>query len=76
MDADSDQSADNPTVSKYGIGFGYDLGGGASIAGGWAKADALVTANVVATPSAGVLETHTLKSVSRSTWDLGLNFAF
>jgi hypothetical protein len=84
MDADVDQSADNPTISRYGIGFGYDLGGGASIAGGWARADALVTAPIAAVTSgtnppqtvAGALETHTLKSVSRSTWDLGLNFAF
>ena len=32
VDADADLSADNPTVSRYGIGFGYDLGGGIQIA--------------------------------------------
>ena len=76
VDADADMSADNPTVSRYGIGFGYDLGGGASLSAGWATADAMVAAPVVATPSAGVLETHTLTSVSADTWDLGLNFSF
>jgi hypothetical protein len=75
VDADSDLSADNPTVSRYGIGFGYDLGGGASIAGGWAKADAMVSTRIVATTNLA-LETHTLTSVSADTWDLGLNFSF
>jgi outer membrane protein OmpU len=75
VDADSDLSADNPTVSRYGIGFGYDLGGGASVAGGWATVDALVPAAVVATTNLA-LETYTLTSVSADTWDLGLNFSF
>jgi outer membrane protein OmpU len=75
VDADADMSADNPTVSRYGIGFGYDLGGGASIAGGWAKADAMVSTPIVATTNLA-LETHTLTSVSADNWDLGLNFSF
>jgi len=82
VDADADMSADNPTVSRYGIGFGYDLGGGASISGGWATIDAMTSAAIAAVTSgstataAGALETHTLTSVSADTWDLGLNFSF
>jgi hypothetical protein len=98
LDADVDQSADNPTVSRFGIGFGYDLGGGASIAGGWAKYDYMkptavagVTAlQVTAAANTGLesggttivrtaqdaLETYSMKSVSRNTWDLGVNFKF
>ena len=82
LDADSDQSEDNPTVSRYGIGFGYDLGGGASVTGGWATVDALVaTANagVFAGASAtadNALQTYSLTSVSADQWDLGLSFSF
>lgn len=76
VDADSDLSADNPTVSRYGIGFGYDLGGGASVAGGWATVDALVPTAVTTAVSDGVLQTYTLTSVSADNWDLGLNFSF
>jgi len=76
VDADVDQSADNPTVSRYGIGFGYDLGGGATVKGGWAKYDSMTPTAIVATPSTGVLETFTMKSVSRNAWDLGVNFKF
>ncbi len=76
LDADVDQSADNPTVSRYGIGFGYDLGGGASVAGGWAQYDALTATAVTTAISDGALQTYTLTSVSRNTWDLGVNFSF
>jgi hypothetical protein len=82
VDADADMSADNPTVSRYGIGFGYDLGGGASLSAGWATIDAMTPAAIAAVTSgstataAGALETHTLTSVSVDTWDLGLNFSF
>ena len=76
VDADSDLSADDPTVSRYGIGFGYDLGGGASVAGGWATVDALVPTAVTTAVSDGVLQTYTLTSVSADTWDMGVNFSF
>jgi outer membrane protein OmpU len=75
VDADSDLSADNPTVSRYGIGFGYDLGGGASVVGGWATVDALVPAAIAGTTDLA-LETYTLTSVSADQWDLGLSFSF
>ena len=77
VDADADLSADNPTVSRYGIGFGYDLGGGASVAGGWATVDALVPAAIAASsPHADDVATYTLTSVSHDQFDLGLNFSF
>ena len=78
VDADADLSADNPTVSRYGIGFGYDLGGGASVAGGWATVDALVPtviADAVAGNYGNAAE-YTLTSVSTNKFDLGLNFSF
>lgn len=78
VEADANLSDDKPTVSRYGIGFGYDLGGGASVSAGWATVDALVPAVVAA--GSGVaqddLEAYTLTSVSADTWDLGLNFSF
>jgi outer membrane protein OmpU len=78
VEADANLSDDKPTVSRYGIGFGYDLGGGASVSAGWATVDALVPAAVAA--GSGVaqddLEAYTLTSVSADTWDLGLNFSF
>jgi outer membrane protein OmpU len=78
VSADADISADKPTVSRYGIGFGYDLGGGASVSAGWATVDALVPTAVAAgsSPTTGALETYTLTSVSADNWDLGLNFSF
>ena len=78
VDAAADLSSDNPTVSRYGIGFGYDLGGGASFSAGWATIDAMVATAIVpsSTPTTAVLETYTLTSVSADTWDLGLNFSF
>ena len=78
VDADADLSADNPTVSRYGIGFGYDLGGGASVAGGWATVDALVPAAIANTSSGdyGNAALYTLTSVSHDQFDLGLNFSF
>jgi outer membrane protein OmpU len=76
VDADSDQSADNPTVSRYGIGFGYSLGGGATVSGGWAKYDSMTPTPIATAPSTDILQTYTLTSVSRNTWDLGVKFAF
>ena len=76
VDADSDLSADNPTVSRYGIGFGYDLGGGASVVGGWATVDALVPGTATASTVDGALSTYSLTSVSHDQFDLGLNFSF
>ncbi len=76
VSADADISADKPTVSRYGIGFGYDLGGGASVNGGWATVDALVPAAVVAAASADTLQTYTLQSVSHDQFDLGVSFSF
>jgi hypothetical protein len=76
LDADSDLSADNPTVSRYGIGFGYDLGGGATVKGGYAAVDAMTPVAVTTAAADGVLQTHTLTSVTRNTFDLGVNFKF
>jgi outer membrane protein OmpU len=75
VDADSDLSADDPTVSRYGIGFGYDLGGGASVAGGWATVDALVATAIAGTTNLAQ-ETYTLTSVSHDQFDLGVSFSF
>ena len=79
IDADSDLSADNPTVSRYGIGFGYDLGGGATVKGGYAAVDAMTPtaiAGVVGTTAQNAFEKHTLTSTTRNTFDLGINFSF
>jgi hypothetical protein len=78
LDADADLSADNPTVSRYGIGFGYNLGGGATVTGGWATV-ATANAGVFAGNNAtadNALQTYSLTSVSADQWDLGLNFSF
>ena len=82
IDADADLSADNPTVSRYGIGFAYNLGGGATVAGGWATVDAMIPAVAAADPSGlsasnvGLIQKSTLTSVSHDQFDLGLNFSF
>jgi outer membrane protein OmpU len=69
-------SADNPTVSRYGVGFGYDLGGGASVTGGWATVDALTATAITAAGTAGELQEYTVSSVGTDKFDLGLNFSF
>jgi len=71
-------SADNPTVSRYGIGFGYDLGGGAVVTGGWATVDAVTATAITSTASAvaGELQKYTVTSVGVDKFDLGLNFSF
>ena len=75
LDADADQSADNPTTTRYGIGFGYDLGGGASVAGGWAQYDATTT-TAVANTTDGAMSKGTMTTKSLNAWDLGVKFAF
>jgi outer membrane protein OmpU len=69
-------SADNPTVSRYGIGFGYDLGGGASVNGGWATVDAVTATAITTGGIAGELQKYTVSSVGVDQFDLGLNFSF
>jgi hypothetical protein len=79
VSADADLSADKPTVSRYGIGFAYNLGGGATVAGGWATTDAMVPtaiAGVVGTTADETVQKYTLTSVSHDQFDLGLNFSF
>ena len=69
-------SADNPTVSRYGVGFGYDLGGGAKVVGGWATVDALTATAITAAGTAGALQQYTASSVGVDLFDLGLNLSF
>jgi outer membrane protein OmpU len=69
-------SADNPTVSRYGVGFGYDLGGGAKVVGGWATVDALTATAITAAGTVGELQEYTVSSVGSDKFDLGLNFSF
>lgn len=66
------------TVSRYGIGASYDLGGGATIAGGWASVDAAKVA-AAATPSGvatGDVQLSTVTSETINKFDLGINFSF
>jgi outer membrane protein OmpU len=69
-------SADNPTVSRYGVGFGYDLGGGASVVGGWATVDAVKATAITAAATAGELQKYTASSVGVDKFDLGLSLSF
>lgn len=66
------------TVSRYGVGASYDLGGGASIAGGWASVDQAVAA-AAKTPSNvadGDVQLSTVTSETINKFDLGVNFSF
>lgn len=76
VDADAALSTDQPTVSRYGVGMSYDLGGGASIAGGWATVDAMVPTAVTAAGTDGALQTYKLDSVSKDQFDFGVNLSF
>ena len=66
------------TVSRYGIGASYDLGGGATIAGGWASVDQAKVA-AAATPSGvatGDVQLSTVTSETINKFDLGINLSF
>ena len=66
------------TVSRYGIGATYDLGGGATISGGWASVDqATATANTSTTGlTGGEVQTSTVTSETINKFDIGVNFSF
>ena len=66
------------TVSRYGIGATYDLGGGATIGGGWASVDkAKATANDDSKTAAdGDVQLSTVTSETINEFDLGVNFSF
>ena len=66
------------TVSRYGIGATYDLGGGATISGGWASVDqATATANTSTTGlTGGEVQTSTVTSDTINKFDVGVNFSF
>ena len=69
-----DLTDDKPTVSRYGIGASYDLGGGASFAAGWAAVD---TATYTADLDAGASTTAaTYTTETSNKFDMGLNFSF
>jgi len=76
LDIDANLSADNPTVSRYGVGFGYDLGGGASVVGGWATVDAATATAITTGSTAGELQKYTVTSVGVDKFDLGLSLSF
>ena len=66
------------TVSRYGIGASYDLGGGATIAGGWASVDAAKVA-AAATPSGvatGDVQLSTIASETINKFDVGVSLSF
>ena len=69
-----DLTDDKPTVSRYGIGASYDLGGGASFAAGWAAVD---TATYTADIDAGAsITAATYTTETSNKFDMGLNFSF
>jgi hypothetical protein len=63
------------TVSRYGIGATYDLGGGATIGGGWASVD---KAGLKAKPNttAGTVVQNEVTSETINKFDVGVNFSF
>ena len=71
-------STETATVSRYGIGATYDLGGGATISGGWASVDqATATANTSTTGlTGGEVQTSTVTSETINKFDVGVNFSF
>jgi len=67
---------DDATLTRYGVGASYDLGGGATITGGWSGIDVqLPTANTYSAAD-GSLQQYTLKTETRDQFDLGVNLSF
>ena len=65
------------TVSRYGIGASYDLGGGATIAGGWASVDAAKAVGIEASNAAdGDVQLSTVTSETINKFDLGVSLSF
>ncbi len=66
------------TVSRYGIGATYDLGGGATIGGGWASVDKAKATpkDDSATAADGDVQLSTVTSETINEFDLGVNFSF
>jgi outer membrane protein OmpU len=68
-------STETATVSRYGIGATYDLGGGATIGGGWAAVDEAVL-TPVANTTAGTVVKNNVTSDTINKFDVGVNFSF
>ena len=75
VQADTDLG-DDATLSRYGVGVSYDLGGGASISGGWAGIDVQVPTAITTATTDGALQKYTLATETRNQFDLGVSLSF
>jgi outer membrane protein OmpU len=75
VSADTDLG-DDATLSRYGVGVSYDLGGGASISGGWAGIDVQVPTAATGSTTDGALQKYTLATETRNQFDLGVSLSF
>lgn len=68
----SSDDADTATLTRYGVGASYDLGGGASVVGGVARVESMSWDINNAGPSSAI----SADVVSDTVYDLGVKFAF
>ena len=72
---DTTLASSDATVSRYGVGAAYDLGGGASVKAGWVSVD--TPAIAAGTYSSGTAVTRGAASTtSYNAFDVGVNFSF
>jgi outer membrane protein OmpU len=72
---DTTLASTDATVSRYGVGAAYDLGGGATVKAGWVSVDTPAVAE--GTYSSGTAVTRGAASTtSYNAFDVGVNFSF
>ena len=75
----ADLTGEKPTLTRYGIGASYNLGGGATLAAGWAMYDVgkYVGPTSVTVDSGSPTDTNaTYTTSSKNAFDVGVNFSF
>ena len=72
---DTSLASTDATVSRYGVGAAYDLGGGAVLNAGWVSVDtpAIAAATAVAN---GAVTRGAASTSSKNVFDVGVNFSF
>ena len=72
---DTSLASTDATVSRYGVGAAYDLGGGAVLNAGWVSVDtpAIAAATAVA---GGAVTRGAASTSSYNAFDVGVNFSF
>lgn len=72
---DTTLASTDATVSRYGVGAAYDLGGGATVKAGWVSVDtpAIAAATAVAN---GAVTRGAASTTSYNAFDVGVNFSF